>query len=825
MESKDVEAAIAKAVEVVQASNAAQLEKFEAMFSSMSVTLASVVDNAVVPDKAAAADNDVADVKVTPPVFVGGGKGAWSVHSVNSQDEDVKVINDLIKPEFYNKDAQAKIDFDNLRTLQKQIKGRIPTLEMSEVTDPNSHAAPLHNYGAWYRGLMSYFLILSPALYQQVRGYVQSINVDELMSGYSNVEVPELDENDFPLVIRLAAFGAIMDSLSDYFKDFIETDLDGVTQNLFMTLKALSVFCSPNSQADRSNHIAQFWSSTHGQDECLTHYQRRMEKMAREINDQYAKAEISHEQLYAATISGVTNGGQFAAYQLGLSMIKMTNTGMKNDIKSRILWLFTMCEKEKLPQSYRNVANMARTRGGRGGKGRGGKGRGGKGKGPQVPVAGGAVWKDNVYLVADPSGETQVTKEIKARQSNQICFTFCKNGKCAKHERGECPFNHEFKVVDTRPKPSAPVPRTDLVPAMPVVSNAVDSASLPTPNVSDVTHKITNSSVNIQNDVSAFSRDETNSIDSAFDYSKALGFHHSSSAAILKTDKPTKNCKDYIYSKLPNTTTIYNTSEIIFMTWFSCCSLPYLCANSFVFLCSCMSFSLSLFYLSVSCLTSCFSLSFYLLNLLILFFIQPMKLVTQHIIDVTNITGLYINNIIFYNLSSLLTSTVTCLTSPSFPIFGFLIGVAIVYYRMENFTPYFTSAASVRRSVYQIILDCGCSFTMSGDYGLFIHSTLTPINESVMMAESGNSVKATHKGKMVVDGKAIDALYVPDFKQTMISMGQLERMGLVYTRVSENTRSFLTDRGDVFMSFFVAPNNLYPLLPTSQSASSGIQSS
>ena len=89
---------------------------------------------------------------------------------------------------------------------------------------------------------------------------------------------------------------------------------------------------------------------------------------------------------------------------------------------------------------------------------------------------------------------------------------------------------------------------------------------------------------------------------------------------------------------------------------------------------------------------------------------------------------------------------------------------------------------------------------MSGDKGLFVPSSLSPINESVGLAESGHAVKATHYGKISVGGQLIDALYVPDFRQTMIAMGQLEKMGLRYTTIG-NIRHFLTPNNSVFLSF------------------------
>ena len=85
------------------------------------------------------------------------------------------------------------------------------------------------------------------------------------------------------------------------------------------------------------------------------------------------------------------------------------------------------------------------------------------------------------------------------------------------------------------------------------------------------------------------------------------------------------------------------------------------------------------------------------------------------------------------------------------------------------------------KAAYQTILDCGCTFTMSGDLSIFDPSSLVPIKESVGLAESGHAVDATHFGKAYIGGQFIDALYVPSFKQTMVSMGQLEKMGLVYS--------------------------------------------
>ena len=128
------------------------------------------------------------------------------------------------------------------------------------------------------------------------------------------------------------------------------------------------------------------------------------------------------------------------------------------------------------------------------------------------------------------------------------------------------------------------------------------------------------------------------------------------------------------------------------------------------------------------------------------------------------------------------------------------------------------SAAGWPKAAYQIILDCGCTFTMSGDINLFDPRSLTKINETVSLAESGSHAKATPYGKISIGGRMLDALYVPDFKQTMVSMGQLEKMGLRYT-AEGSIRKFLSSNNSVFLSFSLTTNNLYTLVTHSSSFS------
>ena len=107
---------------------------------------------------------------------------------------------------------------------------------------------------------------------------------------------------------------------------------------------------------------------------------------------------------------------------------------------------------------------------------------------------------------------------------------------------------------------------------------------------------------------------------------------------------------------------------------------------------------------------------------------------------------------------------------------------------------------------------------MSGDINLFDPQSMTKIDEQISLAESGQHTNATHYGKMNIGGRWLDAIYVPNFKQTMVSMGQLEKMGLRYV-VEGNIRKFLFSNNTVFLSFMLTPNNLYTLVSHSSNFS------
>ena len=608
-----------------------------------------------------------------------------------------------------------------------------------------------------------------------------------------------------------------------------EDEHEGVFANVFATLTNILVFCSPNSQEDRVENMGAFFTQTQGDsnqscaDESLTKFAKRVVEKARRINGQYSTPQISQEQIYSTIINGVKKGSQKEAYAEALNALKFNvQSSRAINIKSTVLWLYRKCDHTKLPAPGSQSSSAANYRGGGsrgGGRGRGGRGRGGRGRGPssnsnpgpQVPIGDGSpTWKDTMYAVTNGNGEDQVAKEIKERKSSQPCFKLITGGKCPLYEKGKCPYNHEFNIVDTRQNrgnssssSGSQVSQPDVQPALPPVTQR-QPPTAPTFHTFDTsavhTHNVYSDNKN-NSDTSS-----TNSDSSTFDYAYDLGFSHKSSAAAsVQSSGSLSHLLSSTLSTLTNTDSLYDCLHFVFMLWFLLFSLPYILSSSISFCSNVCSL----------CVWSCEN-SVLILSVLL----RSIGMMIGNIFCATKSIGSYCN--IFspvYRPHDLNFNSSTDFFLPLCILFGLVVACV----RLTRTSPlkHLVFGAGTRQAIYQIILDCGCTFNMSGDRSIFIESSLVPIYEEVGLAESGKMSVATHKGKMVVDGKVLDGLFVPDFKQTMISMGQLERMGLVYCRTAQNVRSFLTEKGDIFLSFCAAPNNLYPLLPRNQSASAG----
>ena len=739
--------------------------------------------------------------------------------SMLSNKEDVKIIKLLSKPTFQSEDAKMKQQLDELKRIQEKYLKRIPKLAYS-TSDSSDNSPPVHNYGLWINALLKYYFVLSPQLSSTVKRFLQTVDVDNLLIDGTQLEYPIIDEDS--LFIRFASMSAITDTVSDDFVELLENDDDAnVFVNVFSTLTNILVFCSPNSQEDRVENISEFFNQVQGdsnqvgKNESITKFAKRVVEKARKTNGQYETPQISQEQIYSTVINGIKKGSQKEAYEKALDALKFNMASSRSvNIQATVLWLYRKCDKSKLPVPQ--SASLANYRGGgRGGRGGGGRGRGGRGsrnnenknQSPVPEDSGSVTWKETLYAVTDQDGVDQVAKEIKERKNNQPCFKLITNKSCPLHQKGKCPYNHEFNIIDTRKSNSSSSNGTQSGPSAPPAPPIAPAA-----DVSAAHFNSNNSNSDKQQSGMDSSDSSDNSDSSAFDYAYNLGFAQKSSAARSMRSISSNSLSTSFYSvisTLTNTDLLNDCLHFVFMLWFLLLSLPHILFSS------------------VSVVSSMSDWCYGVVEQ-VLFFVVPLALFQP--IDIPMKSDFFtMDSIGSYN--NILYSVPTLTNLKSITDFDFLpllilLALLVTYLRLTKTKSFkhLGFGARVRQALYKIILDCGCTFTMSGDRGLFIESSLVTIHEEVGLAESGKMSIATHKGKMVVDGKIIDALYVPDFKQTMISMGQLERMGLTYSKTAHNVRSFLTDKGDVFLSFCIAPNNLYPLLSRSQSASAGVTS-
>ena len=653
----------------------------------------------------------------------------------SSASSEVEFIRNYIKPKFSNTDAAVKHSQDRLYRLQSKLESQIPKLAYDkpasgDKVDPStSFEPPTHNYLKWLKALLKYYKSLSPALADSTEQFLNQLNIDDFIHGRNQIHYPQLDDDDYPDLIKVSAMTAITASVSSDFSHLIDED---TMVDIFPSLVNLHCTCRPNSDDDRANQLISFWDLRQNSTETVSFFGNKLRAASKAFNDASSSGDkISDSQLAAALKNGIKKGAQSERFAHALMTMKYKISNPPFD--SMLLWLDQNCDRTKSVDtvSQGQQASAARTRGGarggKGDKGRGGStrggGKGGKSRAVRAEDNGTAVWKQTYYKVEDADGNDTITKEVTDYRSKRPCFTMFEDGKC---DEPECPYSHDFNLADRRPASRSTRARV-------THEEKASSAAPAAPPVPPTEDKAASSAA-------AATISTYDSEDDGFQYAYDLGFQSASAACI-----PTQSL-----------TTISLSLLLLFA--------PAIISGAHVTLGQTVAALLG----DVSPGRLAFLLCSYSLLLLSIFLCPRLS---------TNFAKAF-----RYTASSVFWTR------------GF-------------------------KAAYQTILDCGCTFTMSGDLSIFDPSSLVPIKESVGLAESGHAVDATHFGKACIGGQFIDALYVPSFKQTMVSMGQLEKMGLVYSVIG-NTRNFLTPNNSIFLSFSLSTNNLYILSSSSSTSHS-----
>jgi hypothetical protein len=645
-----------------------------------------------------------------------------------SSTSDVEFIRVINKASFSNKDTHKKLDLDRLIKIQKSWHTAIPILAYDKPDKPDDKGheeARPHNYVRWITALLKYFSCLSPQLATSTKLFLNQIDVDKYLHGKGKVEYPVLSEDDYTDLMKLSAMSTIASKVSSDFEHLVD---DEALTDIFPSLLNIHMCCNPNSAEDRTDQMGELFNMKM-QNETVIKFGQRIKKASININNQFGTSVVTNDMLVSVLKIGVAQGSKSKAYEDALKHLKFIQhtypfQAMVNLLHhQRDRTYDTSTAKEDPAHS----ASMAITRGGKGGgrdrgRGRGGRGRGrGKGgKGRDSDDSG-----RSYYMNTSPSGEDVVTEPVNAKKKlSAPCFTHITKADSGGCTNPNCPFNHEFTLIDTRKSSTTRRRANNNESKYDTADDNADSSSAATSSGANTTTQQTGN-VNSygRRNVSSSGHGRKDPVttddddDDGFNYYHDLGFKTSS-----------------VQQQIP-----FDADHMDFVSLFL------------------------LVFNFISALASKFILSCRYL----IFFITSFFVVLKLLVD---------------------------------KLFAGCVKTA-----------HFCSAvAPFLRAAYQIILDCGCTWSMSGDFGLFLPESLVPISEAVGLAESGYAAEATHYGKLCIQGKFIDALYVPKFKQTMISLGQMEKLGLRYQEVN-NFRDLVTPSGSIFLSFTLLQSNLYEL--------------
>ena len=175
--------------------------------------------------------------------------------SKSSHSSDVAFLKQLNKPQYKNADAVTKYEQDRLYKIQESLKANIPKLaynkpDVSSKPTQDEDALPLtHNYLQWQKALFKYYTSLSPVLAETTENFLNRLNVDDFIHGKKSIDFPEIENEDYPDLVKFQAMTAISTTVSE---DFIHLVDEDSLVDIFPSLVNLHCTCRPNSADGRS---------------------------------------------------------------------------------------------------------------------------------------------------------------------------------------------------------------------------------------------------------------------------------------------------------------------------------------------------------------------------------------------------------------------------------------------------------------------------------------------------------------------------------------------------------------------------------------------
>lgn len=531
-----------------------------------------------------------------------------------------------------------------------------------------------------------------------------------------------------------------------------------IDTNVFTVYAAIMDECSPADETTKMNNLTTMFDSsfTLQQAKDIKEFGGKLRMNQSKINQSYGYITVSDEMLKGKLIKAAEESPEAETFKATLAQIKASLTPLTFD---QVLYLLQIAVPQKNPTLS---ANMARTRGGKGG----GKSRG-KGRRNQ----------DQSSSSRGRSSFLQGSVNTKDNKSNKLCFNIINGQECPFGDN--CYYSHDFKIVrnttSTKGRGRGRGGRSRGTDRQTTNSNNNDSDEPDNKHNNEEEESEPEHASNFTRNVQQQEEEENDSDDDdEFGYYRAnaaitnyrtrqhttkhkCNFATTKCNTIDRPENPKKKKNKKRNKEKKNDDTTGN-----------------------------------LFYSARSLLTK------FIRDALTLIFTCSI------------ITLLYTGSFALKLPSLILKMFLGCKKiNPKLPP---------CFRRQRKFRAYMNYSVSKdkntkRYSYYQkekflcnkpIFLDSGCSsINMTGDLSLFLPESLQEIQTPVELANK-SKVMATKRGLIVVGGNTMEAIYIPDFN-TLISKGYLISKRFSSITTAGGCETFYDHQGHPFLSFQLNP--------------------
>lgn len=727
-----------------------------------------------------------------------------------------------------------KEDRERYRAVLKNKLLLIPKLRLLATTGLNASAAPDSNFEQWSAALLNYLELLHAPL----KTYLLSFRTIDISRVNSTLELPAVPSS-VSVLDAIEAQTAILGSVGDDTSFLVNHCGQGdFSQAYFAILK----FLAPNVKTIRTDFRANFYANKIG-DECIMQFGAMLHGKAVLHNSTVRPGGsiIQIEEVLATLLCGIKGCERYDKAR-GLLM-SMPDLGYQAtiDILARNSDE-SACHAARPPAQLMITANAVSARGR--GRGRGGKG-GGKGSRAPVPTPLGQGWDNTLTSTTNASTITAAGTDDRSKRPCISTFLNGPAGKCPRLEKGEpCPYNHNF-TVSVGTSSSVPLAQANAVGHIPdaqhqlqqqldQLNRRIQEAEQKIPEHLPQQLQSFSTQAQIAHGGFAFDRESTSynprvSIRDVHDD----GFHdlsaHSvqcnvdvSTCSTTPQKMPSAHQKNNnatvapLFEKMPsahkkNNATVASLFPLLFaFLLFVGSSLVGLLLSPATLLFNKLNsrssnpnfFKYSPPHVSV---TSSSMGHVSTPRAILEFLFLPLDFVVLTLFHLTMCPA----------VAALKRAYLWCRRRPHCPngCSHHNTPTAATVQQGDRATAGLGLHPRLDRSVME---DSGCNFPCCHDRSRFV-GPLIPCKTYLGLAEDKTSSVATHKGKIRLNGKLVDALYVPTFTRTLISQGWLFRMGYIAQNNSGGRKDYVDANGKVWLSFHIAHDNLYFLIDESAS--------